>query len=103
MELTDKDLDQFTNSELQTDDLKRYSKYGDFVTEFTANMPVVGYNDTIIELKALIRKQALDSLNEIWRLRKEKPIAVQFWEDSGKIKDMSYITFGWYAWTDKKA
>lgn len=99
MELTDADLSKLTNIELQTDDLKRYTKYGDCIWEYPSNVPIIGYNDFIIKLKSLIRQQALDSLNEIYRLRKEKPIYVQFWEGLEK----NLITFGWYAWTDKKA
>ena len=99
MELTDKDLSTLTVSE-PPEDVKKYSKYGDYVIEFTHNMPVIGYNDTIVELRALIRKQALDSLNVIYQMRREKPVAIQFWEDqSGKLM----LKFGWFAWTDRKA
>jgi len=98
-ELTEKDLKDLIIPQ-PPEDFNGYSKYGDCVYEFTANMPVIGYHDTVLELQELARQQALDSLNLIYKLRREKPLGVQFWED--KSKD-NQIIFGWYAWTDKKA
>ena len=95
---TQEDITKFTRDIPPPEDLERYSRYGDYVRELQSNLPVIGYNEKIIELRELIKKQALDSLNELYRLRKEKPIAVEFWEDQGRFM----LKFGWFAWTDKK-
>ena len=97
-ELTEQDLKNLTIPE-PPEDFKGYSRYGDCVREYAANMPIIGYNDTILELQALIRQQALDSLNLIYKEKREKPLGVQFWEDKSSPHE---IIFGWYAWTDKK-
>jgi hypothetical protein len=94
--ITEKDIEEKKITEI-TEDLNQYAKYGDFVYEYKTNMPIIGYNDRIVALRKIRDEQIINSLNEIYKLRKEEPLFIFRWEDQTKN---NLLEFGWYAWTN---